>query len=66
MIANLGYGTLIITFVVSLYGALAAIYGVRSNKPAWVDSCPQCYAAHLSSDDPDRFKHYLPPGQWSL
>jgi cytochrome c-type biogenesis protein CcmF len=38
MIANLGYGTLIITFVVSIYGVLAAIYGVRRNNPAWVDS----------------------------
>ena len=38
MIANLGYGTLIITFVVSIYGVLAAIYGVRRNKPTWVDS----------------------------
>lgn len=38
MIANLGYGALVITFLTSLYGAIAAIYGVRKNKPAWVDS----------------------------
>ena len=38
MVANLGYGTLIITFIVSLYGAGAAFYGARSNKPGWVDS----------------------------
>ena len=38
MIANLGFGTLIITFIVSIYGVFAAIYGVRRNKPAWVDS----------------------------
>ncbi len=38
MVANLGYGTLIITFIVSLYGAGAAYYGARSNKSGWVDS----------------------------
>ena len=38
MIANLGYGALVITFIVSLYGVGAAFYGVRQNKPAWVDS----------------------------
>jgi cytochrome c-type biogenesis protein CcmF len=38
MIANFGYGALIITFLVSLYGIGAAIYGVRRNKPTWVDS----------------------------
>jgi len=38
MVANLGYGALVITFLVSLYGIFAAIYGVRKNAPAWVDS----------------------------
>jgi cytochrome c-type biogenesis protein CcmF len=38
MLANLGYGTLIITFLVSIFGAGAAFYGGRTNKPAWVDS----------------------------
>ncbi len=38
MVANLGFGTLIITFLVSIYGAGAAFYGGRKNKPAWVDS----------------------------
>ncbi len=38
MIANFGYGALIITFLVSLYGVGAAYYGMRQNKPAWVDS----------------------------
>ena len=38
MVANLGYGALVITFLVSLYGAIAAIYGVRKEQPAWVDS----------------------------
>ncbi len=38
MVANLGYGALFITFLVSLYGVGAAVYGVRKNAPAWVDS----------------------------
>ena len=38
MIANLGFGALVITFLVSLYGVGAAIYGARKNAPAWVDS----------------------------
>ena len=38
MIANLGYGTLIISLIVCLYGIGASIYGLRRNVPAWVDS----------------------------
>jgi cytochrome c-type biogenesis protein CcmF len=38
MVANLGFGTLIITFLVSIYGALAAYIGGRKNNPALVDS----------------------------
>lgn len=38
MVANLGFGTLIITFVITIYGAGAAYYGARRNIPAWVDS----------------------------
>jgi cytochrome c-type biogenesis protein CcmF len=38
MVANLGYGTLIITFLISIYGAGAAYYGARRNSPSWVDS----------------------------
>lgn len=38
MIVNLGYGVLIITFVVALYGVAAAIYGVRTKQPTWVES----------------------------
>ncbi len=38
MAANIGYGALVITFVISLYGIFAAIYGVRKSSPAWVDS----------------------------
>jgi cytochrome c-type biogenesis protein CcmF len=38
MIANLGYGALLITFLVSLYAAVAAVYGARRNNSAWVES----------------------------
>lgn len=38
MIANLGFGALVITFIISIYGATAAAYGVIKNKPAWVES----------------------------
>jgi cytochrome c-type biogenesis protein CcmF len=38
MVANLGYGALVITFLVSLYGIGASIYGVRSKRQAWVES----------------------------
>ncbi len=38
MIVNLGFGALVITFLVSLYGVGAALYGLRKEKPAWVDS----------------------------
>ena len=38
MIANLGYAALIIAFLVCLYGIGAAIYGVRKNDQAWIDS----------------------------
>ena len=38
MVANLGYGALIITFLVSLYGIGAAYYGARKNKHALVAS----------------------------
>ena len=38
MIANFGFGALVITFLVALYGIGAAIYGVRKGRPAWVES----------------------------
>ena len=38
MVANFGYGALVITFLLSIYGVIAAVYGARSNKPAWVES----------------------------
>ncbi|RPI82039.1 MAG: heme lyase CcmF/NrfE family subunit [Chloroflexi bacterium] len=38
MIANLGFGSLVITLIISVYGAAAAAYGVIKSKPAWVES----------------------------
>jgi len=38
MIANLGFGTLVITFIASIYGVAASIYGLRQSKPTWVNS----------------------------
>ena len=38
MVANLGYAALVITFLISLYGVGAAVYGARKNSPAWVES----------------------------
>ncbi len=38
MIANIGYGSLVVAFIVSLYGAGAAIWGGIKQKPAWVES----------------------------
>lgn len=38
MIANFGFGVLLITFLVSLYGAAASIYGGLTKSRAWVES----------------------------
>jgi cytochrome c-type biogenesis protein CcmF len=38
MIANLGFGALVITFLVALYGTGAAFFGVRKADPRWIDS----------------------------
>ncbi len=38
MVANLGYATLIITFLVSIYGVIAAYLGARRNSYALVNS----------------------------
>ncbi len=38
MVANLGFGTLILTFLASIYGITAAYVGARRNSPALVDS----------------------------
>ncbi|HZW02570.1 MAG TPA: hypothetical protein VFF68_01485, partial [Anaerolineaceae bacterium] len=38
MVANFGFGALVITFVVALYGIVAATAGARKNRLAWVES----------------------------
>ncbi len=38
MIAGIGFGALVITFLVSLYGIGAAVYGARINDRRWVES----------------------------
>jgi cytochrome c-type biogenesis protein CcmF len=38
MIPEIGYGTLVVAFVVTLYGIFAALYGVRKNLLSWAES----------------------------
>ncbi|MBN2500705.1 MAG: heme lyase CcmF/NrfE family subunit [Anaerolineales bacterium] len=38
MVVNLGFAALILTFLISLYGVGAAVYGALKDRPAWVDS----------------------------
>ena len=38
MIANLGFGALVIALLISIYGVAASIYGLRQKKAVWVDS----------------------------
>jgi cytochrome c-type biogenesis protein CcmF len=38
MITDLGYGTLALTFLLSIYGILAAVWGVQQRRPDWIDS----------------------------
>ena len=38
MITDLGYGTLALTFFLSIYGILAAVWGVQKRRPDWIDS----------------------------
>jgi cytochrome c-type biogenesis protein CcmF len=38
MVSNFGFGALVITLIVSVYGIFAAVYGARKNSFAWVES----------------------------
>ncbi len=38
MVANIGFGALVVTLFVSLYGIGASVWGGLKNKPAWVES----------------------------
>lgn len=41
MVAEIGFGSLFITLIVSVYGFIAAIYGERSHQKTWVQSARQ-------------------------
>lgn len=38
MMVNLGFGALLIAFVLCIYGAIAAVYGARSGRDPWLAS----------------------------
>lgn len=38
MVANFGYGALVITFLLTIYGSFAAVYGARRNDARWIGS----------------------------
>ena len=38
MLADLGYFSLLFALIVAVYSAVAAWYGNRTGKPAWVES----------------------------
>jgi cytochrome c-type biogenesis protein CcmF len=38
MLAEFGFSALLIALLVTVYGSGAAVFGVRKNKPAWVES----------------------------
>jgi cytochrome c-type biogenesis protein CcmF len=38
MLANLGFGILVITLLISIYGIGAAFFGTRKNDPRWIES----------------------------
>jgi cytochrome c-type biogenesis protein CcmF len=38
MVANFGFGVLLVAFLISIYGIIAAVYGARKNDQAWVES----------------------------
>jgi len=44
VVANIGFGTLLITLIVALYGIAAAIYGQKSQHERWVNSARQAMA----------------------
>lgn len=44
MVANIGFGTLLITFIVALYGIGAAVYGEREKNGLWVNSARHAMA----------------------
>ena len=47
MISEIGLVALTIAFLFSVYGTLASAYGGLRNRPAWVESGPQCLLTGL-------------------
>ncbi len=41
MVANIGYGVLVITFLICLYGIAASAYGLWRRSPYWIESSRQ-------------------------
>ena len=41
MVAEIGFGSLFVTLIVSVYGFIAAIYGERNHQKSWVLSAQQ-------------------------
>ena len=44
MVANIGFGTLFMTWIFTLFGVGAAVYGERTGEKSWVDSARQAMA----------------------
>jgi len=44
VVANIGFGTLLITLIVALYGIATAVYGQRSQHEQWINSARQAMA----------------------
>jgi len=40
MIADFGFGVLVVTFMVTLYSVFAAVYGEYKKSPALVETAP--------------------------
>ena len=38
MVANFGYGVFVVTFLVAIYGVVAALVGIKKNSMEWVES----------------------------
>ena len=49
MIANFGFGVLVISFLVTLYSVFAAIYGERRQDPCNGGKRAACHVAHMAS-----------------
>jgi cytochrome c-type biogenesis protein CcmF len=44
VIAQIGYFSLVLAFLVAIFGIFAALYGAKGNRPAWVESARRAMA----------------------